>query len=359
MSKICFVINSFDIGGIERVIVTLCNGLCKHHHVDLITLKNHGALKETLSCNVNIVDFCNIKARNLVKPLLLYLNKNKPDYIVTSIWPITVLSHIAIKKAKSDVKQIVTHHALFDLENKKNIIADFCTKKIIAFFYNRAYKVLAVSVSVKRFLQNIGVKVVSVMYNPFDTEQRKLNVKKELVNAVQYEKYFVFVGRLAKIKNVPLILKAFSRFILDSEYKEYNLLIIGDGPEKDSLIQTAQNLGISEKTFFLGSKTYPEAFIKNAQAVLMASFSEAMPVTVLESFGFNVPVVSTPASGCLDIFNLLGYSWHTNSFDNAEEYCSLMKYVVSHKDEFPDMASRVEENYGLEKILDLWNEVLA
>ena len=146
---------------------------------------------------------------------------------------------------------------------------------------------------------------------------------------------------------------------MDSEYKEYNLLIIGDGPEKDSLIQTAQNLGISEKTFFLGSKTYPEAFIKNAQAVLMASFSEAMPVTVLEAFGLDTPIVSTPAQGCLDIFSLLEYEWHTNSFDDEAEYCSLMKFVLANKSSLPKMSALVEKNYGLEKIISLWNEVLG
>ncbi len=359
MNKVCFVINSFNIGGIERVIVTLCNGLIKYHHVDLVVLKNYGTLKETLSSDVNVIDFGDKKVRNSVIPFILYLKENCPEYIVTSIWPLTVLVRLAIIFSHSKSKQIATHHALFDLENKKNVLIDFFTKKVMACFYNKAFKVFAVSRSVQDFLQKINVKNVTVMYNPFDSSQHKQNVSQEIDNVKKYGDYFVFVGRLAKIKNIPLILKAFSELISDTLYRNYNLLVIGDGPERKDLEEMMERLCISKNCFFLGSKTYPEAFIQSAKAVLMASFSEAMPVTVLEAFGLNVPVVSTPAQGCMDIFNLLDYKWHTDSFDDASEYCTLLKSVLNHRSKLPDLETLVECNYGLEKIISLWNEVLV
>lgn len=359
MNKVCFVINSFNIGGIERVIVTLCNELSKYHYVDLVVLKNYGTLKDTLSSDVNVIDFGGKKVRNSVVPFILYLKENCPKYIVTSIWPITILVRLAITLSHSKSKQIVTHHSLFDLENRKNALIDFFTKKIMAYFYNKTFKVFAVSLSVQDFLQKIGVKNVTVMYNPFDATQHKQSVLKEIDSVKKYGDYFVFVGRLAKIKNIPLILKAFSELTHDALYKDYNLLVIGDGPEKNDLVEMTEGLCISKKCFFLGTKTYPEAFIQRAKAVLMASFSEAMPVTVLEAFGFNVPVVSTPAQGCMDIFNLLNYKWHTDSFDNVNEYCTLVKSVLNHKNELPNLETLVECNYGLEKIISLWNEVLV
>lgn len=65
----------------------------------------------------------------------------------------------------------------------------------------------------------------------------------------------------------------------------------------------------------------------------MASFSEAMPVTVMEAFSFNVPVVTTPARGCMDIFELLGYEYYTNSFDEIKRKSLLECEVFFEKKE--------------------------
>lgn len=91
MAKVCYILNSFNIGGIERVTVSLANALSKYHKIDLFVLKNQGDLKTTLAPNVNVVGFEYLNVKSLLKPLVVYLKEAQPDFLVTSIYPISVI----------------------------------------------------------------------------------------------------------------------------------------------------------------------------------------------------------------------------------------------------------------------------
>ena len=60
----------------------------------------------------------------------------------------------------------------------------------------------------------------------------------------------VFVGRLAKEKNVDLLLSAQKEII--KKNKNINLIIIGDGPDMEEYKGTSKKLGIDKNTFFTG-----------------------------------------------------------------------------------------------------------
>jgi len=359
MSRVCFVLNSFNIGGIERVIVTLANGLSKKNEVDLLVLKNSGSLKSTLNNNVNTIDLNNLKARFLLPHLLKYLKKYKPDFLVTSIYPISIQAVLAIRLAQVKTKLVVTHHALFDIEHSGTRFHNFLLKQTLKYFYNKADITLAVSKGVYEFLQGIGIKNVRIMYNPIDINEKKKNAEILQEDISNYKPYFMFLGRLTPVKNIELIIKSFSELRKNSNFKKYNLLIIGSGPDEEMLKKLCTELYLNEYCYFLGNKTYPEFYIKNAELVLMASLSEAMPVTVMESFSLDVPIVTTPARGCLDIFELIDYKYSTTTFDDPIEYAELVKRVLDEKDLICGLSKKIEDNYGVAKIINLWNDLFV
>lgn len=357
MKRICFVTNSFNIGGIERVIITLANELSERYEVDLLVLKNFGSLKDTVHANVNVIDLKNVKVRFLFPQLLKYLNNRKPYFIITSIYPISAQAVIALKFACVDTKLIVTHHALFDVEHSGNRFHNFLLKQVLKYVYNRASITLAVSHGVYEFLKEIGIHNLRIMYNPIDVEEKKQNAEIKTDDINIYKPYFLFLGRLTLVKNVEHIIRSFAELRKDKKYKDYNLLIIGSGPDEIKLKNLCLELGIDTNSFFIGNKTYPEFYIKNAELVLLASLSEAMPVTVMESFSLNIPVVSTPARGCLDIFEKLDYRYSTHSFYDVQEYSDLIKKVMHDKYLIPDLSKKIINNYGVDLIIDKWIEL--
>ncbi|MBR2195064.1 MAG: glycosyltransferase [Salinivirgaceae bacterium] len=357
MAKVCFILNSFEIGGIERVVVSLANALSKYHKIDLFVLKNRGVLKSTLSSDVNVISYDNLKVKSSLKYLSAYLKNNNPKYLVTSIYLISIIGHFAIKKAHAETKQIVVHHALLDSEFTHSVFNPILLK-FVSIIYNKAYKVLAVSKGVYECLKKIGVKNVEVMYNPIDIEEKEKNVDFEIKNAVELKPYFLFLGRLCQVKNIKLIIKGFYEYLQTHPLSVHKLVIIGSGPDEQKLKTLVNDLKINDRCLFLGTKGYPEAYLKNAELVLMASYSEAMPVTVMEAFAFNVPVVSTPARGCIDIFDLIDFKYHTNSFEDETEYCKLMETLISKRAELSYLSTKVKEYYSTDIIVKKWNSIL-
>ncbi|WP_405420069.1 glycosyltransferase [Marinobacter flavimaris] len=115
-------------------------------------------------------------------------------------------------------------------------------------------------------------------------------------------RYIVVVGRLSAEKAIHTAIGAFSR--VADEYPDYSLVIIGDGPEKKELQALAAKSGLADKVVFTGYSDHAGAYIGNAEALLISSETEGLPLTLLEAVRVQTPVVSTPVG---EIPNVLGH----------------------------------------------------
>jgi glycosyltransferase involved in cell wall biosynthesis len=71
------------------------------------------------------------------------------------------------------------------------------------------------------------------------------------------------------------------------------LLLLGDGPLKDSIQQLAHKLGISENLIFAGFHSNPYPIIRGAKLCILTSDYEGLPTALIESLALHVPVLST------------------------------------------------------------------
>ncbi|MDR2410558.1 MAG: glycosyltransferase [Bacteroidales bacterium] len=352
---IALFVNSFNIGGIERFVITLANGLSSRHDVDIIVCKNVGILKDTLSQRINIYDLGNINVKKSIMPLLKYINKHTPQILISGGVFLNIIIVVCKIFSHTKVKYIVSQHSLFDSETKMFGPLSFIVPLMILFLYSHADAVVAVSDSVNAWLNKIGIKksLLCRIFNPIDINEK---TKHSFVEENIYEEYLLYVGRLVSIKNILLIFKAFK--IVLSERRNLKLLIAGSGQEECFLKTKCQEIGIYESCIFLGNIAYPEPLIKNARAVLIASFSEAMPFIVLESFALNTYIVSTPAQGCLDIFKLIAYDYYTKSFTDAVEYSELIFKILSMQSPC-DLSEKIEEIFGVKNIINQYEALFV
>ena len=99
------------------------------------------------------------------------------------------------------------------------------------------------------------------------------------------------VGRLAPEKNFPLLVDAFaSAFAGDAEAA---LVFIGDGSEREALRTRAAERGIGDRVFFLGWRRDVAELLPGLDVFALSSFSEGLPMAMLEAMSAGVPVVST------------------------------------------------------------------
>ncbi len=113
--------------------------------------------------------------------------------------------------------------------------------------------------------------------------------------------HLVFVGRLAGVKGVPVLLDALAE--LSQEIPGLRVTLIGDGPERADLEQRAKVLGLGSVVTFAGYKSQAAVAATLAQSDLLVlpSFAEGVPVTLMEAMASGLPVLATRVGGISEL----------------------------------------------------------
>ena len=105
----------------------------------------------------------------------------------------------------------------------------------------------------------------------------------------------VQVARLDPIKDHATAIRAIG--LAARQNPRIRLLIVGDGPQKATLEQEIGRLGVADRVTMLGLRDDVGRLLAAADAFLLTSVSEGIPVTVLEAMAAGVPVVATSVGG--------------------------------------------------------------
>ncbi|WP_323765908.1 glycosyltransferase [Marinovum sp.] len=113
--------------------------------------------------------------------------------------------------------------------------------------------------------------------------------------------HLTFVGRLAAVKGVPVLLEALS--FLREELPELRVTLIGDGAERARLEQDAAALGLAEVVEFAGYRSQSEVAqaLKDTDALVLPSFAEGVPVVLMEAMAAGRPVIATSVAGVSEL----------------------------------------------------------
>jgi len=132
-------------------------------------------------------------------------------------------------------------------------------------------------------------------------------------------KRFLFVKRLDANKNVACLLKAAADVARQCRHA-CEVVICGDGDDREQLEQLARTLRISECVVFLGyvPQSRLRSIYKEALALVLPSFSEMFPQVMVEAYAAGTPVIASPINGVKDMLEdgkngcfIDPYDWRT------------------------------------------------
>jgi glycosyltransferase involved in cell wall biosynthesis len=106
---------------------------------------------------------------------------------------------------------------------------------------------------------------------------------------------FGTVGRLVPVKDYATLLKAFG--VASREHAGAKLLIVGDGPEAQSLKALADSLSIGNSVIFAGNHDDVPALLAAMDVFCLTSIREGMSNTLLEAHACGLPVLATDTGG--------------------------------------------------------------
>ena len=189
-----------------------------------------------------------------------------------------------------------------------------------------ADQVIAVSKHTKQaIIEDYGVPAdkISIVHNSINPSDfaplSEQNDYKYLVAMKAHGwKVITYVGRLTVQKGLTHLIKAMAE-AMHREPKTF-LLFVGNGEQRDELIELAAGLGIGDRTLFVDfqrGKRLRDAFLA-ADLFVMPSVSEPFGLVALEAVGYNVPVLVSKQSGVAEVLqNCLKVDyWDTNEMAN-------------------------------------------
>ena len=102
----------------------------------------------------------------------------------------------------------------------------------------------------------------------------------------------VGIGALAglrAVKDLPLLVRACGGLS-----GRFRLVIVGEGPEREAILNAAQAMGIADRLVLPGFLDRPHRFVGAFDIIALSSKSEQFPISVVEGMAAGLPVVSTP-----------------------------------------------------------------
>ncbi|MFD2554227.1 glycosyltransferase [Sphingobacterium tabacisoli] len=347
MEKIVVFTPTLNIGGIERILLTYARGLAeKRYEVTYLTLSDQGDFE---SQSYGYLVFENLGVTRLRKALFAlvgFFKKNKPDIILCAN-EATMMVYIAKVLSGISSKIITSQHNYYENYLKMTFIKTFVPRYI----YPRCFKVVAVSEGIRSMLindfNNRPDNVVTIS-NPVDMNYIQEQALLPITDVP--DDYILFVGRLDKVKNISLLIDTFKLF--NQSFATVKLLIVGGGPELDSMKRRIVELGLESEVKILGVKSNPFPYIKQARIIVLSSFSEAFPTVLLESLVLGKTIVSTPTSGGIDILKNGKYGYLSNSVRESGDFYDKLVEAYNKPFDSKIVSGYALSNYNLNRKIE-------
>lgn len=114
-------------------------------------------------------------------------------------------------------------------------------------------------------------------------------------------KTIVYIGNLKKDKGVLDLVHAFAQ--VHGTHPDYELLIIGSGPEKAELEKLVDHYGIHSNVNLAGviSHDMVASYLRYCSCLVLASYHEGVPNVLLEAAACGVPIIATHVGGIPEV----------------------------------------------------------
>lgn len=133
----------------------------------------------------------------------------------------------------------------------------------------------------------------------------------------------VYVGRLEPVKNHALLLNAFHAAL--SYMPDLRLWMVGNGTERTALEGLTTKLGINRQVAFWGQQMEVAPFFSAADAFIMSSKSEGLPMSLLQAFSLGLPAIVTNVGGMAEVVRLARAGFTVSVTDPTEMVSAILR----------------------------------
>lgn len=199
----------------------------------------------------------------------------------------------------------------------------------------------------KQIIKDYGKKLASkteVIYNGIATDEYS---KRQESNYGR----FIVASHLRPSKGIQDLVNAIS--LLTPELKEgLKIDIFGEGPMEAELKALVKDENLEKQIYFCGSSPELPKLFQNYSYLLQPTYMECFSLSILESLAANVPVITTPVGGNLEVIEngINGFVFETG---NIEQFSEIIQNVLLQKISIKNSVNQfIENKYYLEKMVN-------
>lgn len=360
--RITCLIDSLSYGGAEKVMTILAGGLARRgHRVGLLTLSPgipdffsapDGVTRSALPTGGNPRWYDLPGQARRLRELREAVSAQSPEAVISFIDATNVLALLALPPGKPPVIACERiHPAHHDLSPHWKLLRRLA--------YPRAARVVMLTEDSLRWAaENFPGWRAAVIPNPVPAPQFSPDAARPEFFGGRFNA--VAAGRLHRQKGFDLLLESFAG--IAAGFPDWQLTILGEGPERAALESLAGRLGLSGRVKFPGLvKNAADAF-RFADLFLLSSRYEGFPNALTEALACGLPAVSYDCpSGPSEILRS-GVDGLLVPPGDSAAFAAAMKELMGNAPRRELMAKRAPEiraRFSPEAYLDSWEKLLA
>lgn len=246
-------------------------------------------------------------------------------------------------------KKIVEYLTLFYCDKTANELI-VPTKKTYDLFkekyeVNKNVHIIPTGIEIDRFYQE-------------NVDKDKTKELKKLYKISKNDLTIIFVGRLAKEKNIEFLIRNHQDLVKHS--KNVKLLIIGDGPDMEEYGKLVEELELQNNIILGGKVPYADipCYYQLADIFVTASTTETQGLTVIEAMAGSITPVCIKDES---FTNVVIDGLNGRIFTDKEEYLKIMKELIDNPKELDRLSRQARLNaegysskYYAERVLDVY-----
>ncbi|MDP2454943.1 MULTISPECIES: glycosyltransferase [unclassified Kaistella] len=373
--KILFRHRSMEMGGVEKVMLSLLNNMDQNKFEMTILLNlNQGELrnefpahvrkvyltdgKEDFSKNILLQKFQLLKRKNKLEkfrknPKIIDNEYLKEEYDIEIAMTYNDFESV-LNSSNKKSKKIGWFHSEINVPKLQPLVP-----AILKHFPQFDYMIYC-SEKIQNLLHqvypNLQYPKESVIINAIPIEEIKKKAEEKITDLPQ-SPVFVSVGRLHTRKGYHKLMDAHAQLL--KEGFEHSVVIIGDGEELTNLLGQQKKLGVDKTHQFIGNKMNPYPYIKNADFFIMPSESEAWPLVIAEALILQKPIIATKV-GDVEMMIKDGKTGYLIDYTTEEIYNAMRAFITNEKliSELKDNLKTIEDDFDNQKIFSAIEEII-
>lgn len=289
--KVLHLISTSLFSGAENVACQIINLFKSDNGYDMKYCAVIGKNKPALEIRkIPVLELNKFSIHDIKKAISEY----NPD-VIHAHDPKSAIASVIASRGKKIIAHIHSNHRYMRKISIKSFIFHFYIEKMISDIIWVSDSALNEYIFNKRINKKINSIVLRNVVNPYELKEIAGNDKNK------YSFDLIFLGRMEDVKDPLRFINIASQ--VQKSKRDLKVAMIGDGALMDEVKAKINALDLGKNITIFGNLINPYKILLCSKILVITSRYEGTPMNALESIACNIPVVSTPVDGLLEIIN--------------------------------------------------------